>query len=324
MQQRTSKCGLRYHGRVAYRGWKLARTTCMPIAQFEEKEFEGPLNLQLAVQGRMWSPGQVLEKLVGFDAALLVHDAVFWARNGFTAPPPGATVLPGWWPWASSVFLRRKRVPPSYPLNVFLQYKRPEYLSGGRASEWSHWKRPYFRVSIIRHQQRALVACANEVGRNGVVAYASPAFHSRTALFNHVEQQTLVANTHFANPRKLTGHSRYTYVGAKQRGKAHSKVVDVAPISFDGSGDDGPPRPGDRDGDGRGPESLFEEARRASEAALEASPRLVGSRALLDRAAQRASTYLGQASFEGYEVPVENFVFVAIFSAMSGIAWAIA
>ena len=41
----------------------------MTIAEFEEKEFEGALNTQLTLGGPMWSPGQVLEQLVGFMLA---------------------------------------------------------------------------------------------------------------------------------------------------------------------------------------------------------------------------------------------------------------
>ena len=45
----------------------------MPLAEFEEKELEGLLNAQLTGgSGQMWTPGQVLESIVGFDAALMV------------------------------------------------------------------------------------------------------------------------------------------------------------------------------------------------------------------------------------------------------------
>jgi len=43
----------------------------MPLAEFEEKELKGPLNAQLTGgSGLIWTPGRVLEAIVGIDAAL--------------------------------------------------------------------------------------------------------------------------------------------------------------------------------------------------------------------------------------------------------------
>lgn len=146
--------------------------TAVAVVEFEEKEFEGPLNGQLGLGGPLWSPGQVLEQLVGFDAAMLTIDAVFWASQGFAAPPLGAVVLPAWWPGFFSRLAVRIRRPPPFRMNVFLQYKRPEHLSHSNASEWTLWKASYYRFWITSHQQLALVACATALGNSGLVAYA--------------------------------------------------------------------------------------------------------------------------------------------------------
>ena len=37
--------------------------------EFEEKEYEQPLNYELAWKQRVWSPGQLFENKLGFDAA---------------------------------------------------------------------------------------------------------------------------------------------------------------------------------------------------------------------------------------------------------------
>lgn len=47
--------------------------------EFEEKEYEGPLNNELLLgDPRIWSPGQVFEKYMGIDSALFVGSQLFW------------------------------------------------------------------------------------------------------------------------------------------------------------------------------------------------------------------------------------------------------
>jgi hypothetical protein len=60
-------------------------------AQFEEKEYEEPLNLELLVDPRnaFWPPGQVLEKHFGFDATLFSSHPILWPLLGNAAPLPG-------------------------------------------------------------------------------------------------------------------------------------------------------------------------------------------------------------------------------------------
>lgn len=290
----------------------------MSIAEFEEKEFEGSLNNQLGLDGPPWTPGQVLEQFVGFDVAMRTVDAVFWAAQGFVSPPPGVVVQPAWWQLAIST-----RQPPPFQMNVFLQHKRPEYLTRSSASEWNTWKASYFRFLITTHQQVALEACATALGKNGLVAYACPAFYRRSDLWNHGKNRTLVANTHFAPASKLTGHSRYTYRNASTAGVAHSEPARVPNLTFltgGGGRIDGPPGEPTGGGDGRPPRELLAEARAGAQAAIAASPGLVGSEELYDGAVARAQEYLGVLN--GAHVDgVRDFIYTATFSIMSGISW---
>lgn len=301
----------------------------MSIAEFEEKEFEGPLNSQLMFGGPLWSPGQVLEQLVGFDVAMLTAHSAFWAARGFSEPPSGAVVQLEWWLRDIARLVVGVRRPPHFQMNVFLQHKRPEYLSRSSASEWATWGANYFRFWITSHQQAALDACAAALGQNGLVAYSCPAFHRRVDLWAHTQNRTLIANTHFAPAPNLSGHSRYTYINATSPGVAHSEPTTVAPLTIlNGSGgnDDVPPdepRGGD---DGRRPQDLFSEARRAAQAAISASPVLVGSEALHAEVVRRteASIEAIMAAFDARVTDdMRDFIFVAVFSAMSGIQWLI-
>lgn len=89
----------------------------MAFAEFEEKSFEGPLNAQLlAGSPYLYTPGQVLESALGFDAAMFCHRIEFWSLWGRPAPP-GLVPLPGWW-HPSPVPLPTL---PQFTLNLFLQ-----------------------------------------------------------------------------------------------------------------------------------------------------------------------------------------------------------
>jgi len=300
------------------------------LAQFEEKELEGPLNAQLCGgSGLLWSPGQVLEAVVGFDAALMVTDISFWASLGFGHVPHGLPVQSSWWPGWPSLLLRPLfmfRTPPHFRLNLFLQYKRPEHLERGK--EAGHWNSAYFRFAVTPHQQRALEACARSLGVDGHVAYGSPAFFKRADLFTHTENRTLASNTHFAPAMDLATHSLYTYVSARAPGKAHSEPVEVKPLLFLNEPPQDPPEPPGDGGppDGEAPNALLSAAKKAARASAEASPTIVGSRELYERAierARRAITFIQPGLDERGRAAADAYVVAAIFSRMSGIQWMI-
>ena len=59
-------------------------------AEFEEKEYEIPLNTQLLLGNRnIWTPGQVFEGNFGIDAALEVTRGDFWQIVEFPHIPSG-------------------------------------------------------------------------------------------------------------------------------------------------------------------------------------------------------------------------------------------
>ena len=300
----------------------------MTVAQFEEREFGEPLNAQLTGgSGLFWPPGQVLEHVVGFDAALMVTDVAFWASIGFGAAPAGLVIQRSWWPGWPSHLLRPLfafRTPPPFRLNLFLQHKRPEHLTFGK--EWKHWKAAYYRFVLTPHQQRALEACANSLGPAGYVAYGSPAFHLRPDLFAHIEHRTLAANTHFAPALSLVNHARYTYVAARAAGQAHSEPVKVQPLLFMNGPPHEPPKPPSdgSGGDGPTPEELLDAAKKAARAAVEASPAIVGNREAFERAIVRARGLLDLLGpgLDGHgRTAADAFTVAAIFARMSGVQW---
>lgn len=96
-------------------------------AEFEEKTYEWPLYNQLErANPFVYTPGQVLEGAVGFDAATYVTNAVLWQTLGYSSPPAG-TVLTGL-AWPVGFGPREPKTDfPDVRLNLFLQAKRPVY-----------------------------------------------------------------------------------------------------------------------------------------------------------------------------------------------------
>jgi hypothetical protein len=181
-------------------------------SEFEEKEYEAPLIHQLAFgTTSMWSPGQVFEGNFGIDAAIEIFDNAFWSRIGLSQFPSGVILddLNFGRIWRR---LRRTRQLPNYNLNLFLQVKRPESLSKRpRNLSALGLRTPYWRFTITQHQQILLEKLNRDLSNRAFVAYACPAFHTYTDLFNHTRNNTLPQNSTFVKASKLTGHSKWVY-----------------------------------------------------------------------------------------------------------------
>lgn len=143
----------------------------MPRAEFEEKEYEQAADVELAEgaageRGFVMSAGQVLERIVGYDAvAAPARQHVIW-RLLELPRPPGLRLVPDlWWP-------ARQPPPDRLPgtaISLILQYKRPEYLFGTRAAQWPMWHRPFFRFARTGHQHAVLLRLERRLGDRAVV-----------------------------------------------------------------------------------------------------------------------------------------------------------
>ncbi len=313
----------------------------MPPVQFEEKEIEGPLNVYMASKGLIWSPGQVLEQIVGFDVAMRVDVACFWVSLGYPSIPSGAVISPSWWPQIFRAHFDDDRTPPPFELNAFLQYKRPDYLYGGNAKERQRWGADvtYYRFILDPAQQAALEACASSLGNNGIVVYATPAFWERRALFEYMKLGTLLDNTHFVRALDLAGHSRYTYIDARSKGQAYSRPIEISPYRFGqlrtaaggggrdtssggGGGRRGPPRdlPPDGGGNGRSPAEILSDARGAAEAAVATSPARVGGQSNFQERQATAIRLAGNVR-QDQLAPIRDYVAASVYVSISGLFW---
>jgi hypothetical protein len=209
--------------------------------QFEEKQYEQHLNNELLHRKQLlYVPGQVLEGRLGFDAALYSRNRAFWRL--FDVPPffpwfdglwiasnrPGVQLCREWWSHLD------QSLPyfPRFKFNVFVQHKRPEYLTISSANEWSHWNRPYFRFELTPHQQKALEQLESHAQNRAIVVYGSPAFVELAELWSAINDQKLIERSNFCQPSKLSGHHAYTFADPGRIGKAHSDTEDIESFDF--------------------------------------------------------------------------------------------
>lgn len=180
----------------------------------------------------IFPPGQHLENILGFDAALFTRNRAFWRH------------FLGDYPWYRRFFksyLKGLYFPkdafeledafnndlPKFKFNVFIQHKRPERMVKDTATEWDSWGQKYYRYKVLEHQQKTLETLESSVGNEGIVTYASPAFHTKEEFWNVHKKQSFIQNSNFCQPHKLAGHNSYTYITAGTLGIAHSEPQEV-------------------------------------------------------------------------------------------------
>lgn len=202
--------------------------------EFEEKQYEQALNFEL-LQGHnaLYVPGQVLEGQIGFDSAVFTSHAAFWSYfyNIVVLPnslPKGTKIRREWW----DTLEENIEYFPDIKLNLFIQHKRPEFISSSNGKEWKFWEKGYYRYHLTPHQQLALAQLEVNVQKNALVVYASPAFFRLNELWETSENNELVVNSNFCNPSNLVGHNSYSYSEAGSKGIAHSDPMPVESINL--------------------------------------------------------------------------------------------
>lgn len=203
-------------------------------AEFEEKEFETLANAAIIIEQirngrgvRLFSPGQALEKILGYDFATHVDPRSSLFRRLFGAAPGAVGV--------SSVARVANRIPVSKTtrlLNVFLQYKRPQYFAAGHRSKvWSRSKAHLaFQVReqnpdpALRFEQiRALRQLQIDLGGEARVSYACPSTWHKQELYDRFHRGTLLRSSVFISPDQMLRagdpefHSRWTFDAANIR-----------------------------------------------------------------------------------------------------------
>ena len=175
--------------------------------QFEEKSFEAVMNLELFSQsGNIWSPGQVLEHWLGYDASGLSNHPVLLRMFG-QFPIGNIDRL------AKALFKRRNiPIQNLKRCNLFIQYKRPEFLKIGVGKQRAEWKKnPFYRFDLLEWQHKVLRYQDNNLSRS-LVCYSAPQFHLLDDLFVSMAAKTCVSKSVFIRPRDIpNAKSQVTY-----------------------------------------------------------------------------------------------------------------
>jgi hypothetical protein len=203
------------------------------VAEFEEKTYEKYFGQELARRTVVtYSPGQCGEKHLGFDEAFMVPwlwswrfphaDERWWARRG------GISLAE-----MNHLADELGRHLPPFRFNLFVQYKRPEWVEGHRAGERTWWGQSYYRYAITPHQQQALIEVASAADARASVVYAAPAFWRSTSLFNHAAKRQIIATSNIALASGMSNHHHFSYIAAGTRGAAHSNPVSMESLAIE-------------------------------------------------------------------------------------------
>jgi hypothetical protein len=204
------------------------------IAEFEEKEYEQPLNNELLLNpsNKLWSPGQVLERHFGFDCALLTAHPYFWSLLGYPFPLPGLILNDFSWGaiWRKIGHSRRL---PTFNTNLLLQIKRPEHRIG-RNSTYARLgiSGQYWQFQITGHQQTALEAVYQRLRNRIAICYASPVFHKLADLYDNQKNGQLVEKSTFIQIHRMTGHNWWIYDRPGSTGIGHSTPDQIEDTPF--------------------------------------------------------------------------------------------
>ncbi len=205
------------------------------IAEFEEKQFEIKINSELLYKNNIYSPGQVLENILGFDVALFTRNNHFWKIfdshrfHRCCHLYPGIILDTKYW---NHLEYDRNEFP-QIKFNVILQYKRPKYLTTKLGKEWDNWKKEYYRYDITQHQQKALSELSQKTSNNCLVLYSSPVFYTKKVLWELSKKYQIVNNTNFCEVNKLDNHNRYTYIENGKYGIACSEPEQIAVVHLE-------------------------------------------------------------------------------------------
>lgn len=134
----------------------------MKHCEFRECTFEENLNRELSIDNMMiFTPDRVLERRIGFDAAIFSRDQrlfrMFCPRwPEFFPPMPNKT---------SGIDLSKtlweefkyeiNSLPINLKFNMFLQHKLPVFIEKNQRkikNQWMAWTQGFFRYEITEHQ----------------------------------------------------------------------------------------------------------------------------------------------------------------------------
>ncbi|MBB4126702.1 hypothetical protein GGR77_001992 [Xanthomonas translucens] len=201
----------------------------MAKIEFEEKEYETALYRELrTAKNRLWSPGQVLESVLGFDHSVYSKNPKFWRKLGMK--PKKGLKLSATYPAHPKI----TRPLPSFKLNLFIQAKRPKAYRPTATAKLAAagLKSPHWRFSIYGPQQQRLLILSATAGNKALVCYAAPAFHKALKLYSATLQKRIIKKSTFPLAKNFgTAHKAWNYSKFGATGVANTdpkKIIEVS------------------------------------------------------------------------------------------------
>jgi len=197
------------------------------------------MDLELAGREKLLYPiGQVFEHDVGLDSIFFSKNRKLWRMfspgrwyHPFSSVwKPGLNLEPQLWENISQEL--NSSAFPIFKCNLFIQYKRPDYLTNGTAGEYSYWSAPYYRYYLDPHQHGIISKLEAKISPAALVAYCAPAFWTFDDLFTNQRNAQLIEHSNFVKPSHLDGHSAWTYTDAGTDGKAFSEPVKIPSLNL--------------------------------------------------------------------------------------------
>lgn len=177
-------------------------------SEFEEKSYEMAFNLALGSstgsrRPLSFSPGQVIESDLGFDAAwMLGAKHPFWKMVG-SASRIGVDVS-----------TRTRRKFPTKLFNLFIQYKRSEYIHGSNGKHRRHFTGPYYKFNFNDPEMQlgVLKQLERDIGTYADILYAAPEFHTLDQLINAINNRNVISKSVLVRPSALKeNHNSFNF-----------------------------------------------------------------------------------------------------------------
>lgn len=204
----------------------------MPECEFEEKEYETQMHIELArpLAGRRYltPAGQHLEKLLGFDAAADPDDDdPIWSAMEIERPA-GVRLLPEMFADDDAGQPDAARLP-LLPVSLLLQFKRPYRIGQRRGgSPPAPIPVPIYRVQVDPDQHAVLRRLEASMPAQALVRYAAPAFHTVAELEVVRLRDQAVERSTYAAPSVIDLHTYWYYEGPGITGWANPEPEELA------------------------------------------------------------------------------------------------
>jgi len=177
-------------------------------SEFEEKTYESAFNLELKEKGRRggatsYAPGQVAEGELGFDTAWMIG-----------ATHPFWKMVSGTHRQGADVSDRTQHKFSSRLYNLFIQYKRSEYISRANGNHYGHFNGPYYKFKFDNPPQQLGILKELEIHleNKAHVLYAAPEFHTVDELLRATDDGTVISQSVLARPQDLgADHTTFNF-----------------------------------------------------------------------------------------------------------------